>query len=106
MLSHFTNSSVDSSLLLPCAQFPTISPVTTGYSRLPFLIMCLEKKQVVFIDYRVGTEPGKPGKKPYYEKSWKAWNCQGIFYKFYPSQGKVRENILFSQHMIFIYFFS
>ena len=30
------------------------------------------------------------------------WNSQGIFYKCYPSQGKVRENKLFRQHVIFI----
>ena len=30
------------------------------------------------------------------------WNSQGIFYNFYPSQGKVMESKLFSPHIIFI----
>ena len=38
----------------------------------------------------------------FYEKSGKTWKSQGIFYDFYPSQGKVRENKLFSQNIILI----
>ena len=42
------------------------------------------------------------GNRAFYEKSGKTWNSQGIFYDFYPSQGKVRENKVFSLHIIFI----
>ena len=40
---------------------------------------------------RVRTEPGKHGyfgKYAIFTKVWKTWNNQGIFYNFYPSQGK------------------
>ena len=38
----------------------------------------------------------------FHNKSGKTWNSQGIFYDFYPSQGNVNEDKLFSQQIIFI----
>ena len=38
----------------------------------------------------------------FYKKSGKTWNSQGTFKNFYPSQGKVKENKIFSLHIIFI----
>ena len=40
--------------------------------------------------------------RPFYEKWEKTWNSQGIFYNSYRSQGKVRENKLFSPYIISI----
>ena len=36
----------------------------------------------------------------FYKKSGKTWKIQGIFYNFYPSQGKASESKLLSQHII------
>ena len=38
----------------------------------------------------------------FYEKLVEACNSPGIFYNFYPSQGKVMENKLSSLHITFI----
>ena len=42
------------------------------------------------------------GNRPFCKMSGKTWNSQGVFYNFYPSQGKVRENKVFSLHIIII----
>ena len=43
--------------------------------------------------------------RQFLQKSGKTWNSPGVFYKFYPSEGKVRENKLFSRHIAYLHGF-
>ena len=86
--------------------FGMLGPLEVFLNALPVIRMNVEYSEALndngMIHTRFVLNVESLGNRPFPDKSRESWSRHEIFYNSCPSQGKVKENKLFSQRIIFI----